>query len=120
MRAPGVVRVTQSYKTAANGAHYQLLVTTFEMRLISTLAASLICLSVASARGMPGSIQEGMEESVKIQREGLERLRSFLGPDSPSNSPPVKREVAASTISFSNPAAKKFEVDGSNIPLGEH
>lgn len=88
------------------------------MRLFSSFISLSLLLGISNARGMPGSIQEGMEESMNIQREGLERLRDFLGPNFPSNDPPSKREVAAPTISFSNPAAKKFEVDGSNIPLG--
>ncbi|KAF7375877.1 Carboxypeptidase [Mycena sanguinolenta] len=55
----------------------------------------------------------GMEESMEIQREQLERLNDFLGPvNVPSG--PAKRQ---SSITFSNPAAEQFFVDGTTIPL---
>ena len=61
---------------------------------------------------------------MAIQREGLERLTSFLGPTTSGSS--SKEEVDAedptsspqATITFSNPAAKKFFVDGKTIPDG--
>ncbi|KAJ7188600.1 alpha/beta-hydrolase [Mycena filopes] len=49
---------------------------------------------------------------MDIQREQLERLNDFLGPTTHSSST-MKRQ---STITFSNPAAEQFFVDGTKIP----
>ncbi|KAI5118653.1 hypothetical protein M0805_002573 [Coniferiporia weirii] len=59
-----------------------------------------------------------MDETVAIQREGLARMRDFLGPDAFPSSEPVKRADSASdaTITFKNPKAQEFFVDGSRIP----
>ncbi|KAF9471362.1 alpha/beta-hydrolase [Pholiota conissans] len=60
-----------------------------------------------------------MENARNIQREQLERLQDFLGPpatiaaSSTRDAPPPKK---GSTITFKNPAAKKFLVDGTRIP----
>lgn len=56
----------------------------------------------------------GMEDAMEIQREQLERLRGFLGPTEPSPTT-VKRQAP---ITFSNPAAEQFFVDGTTIPDG--
>ncbi len=86
------------------------------MRFIVSLFASILtCRPVVYSRGAPGSVQEGMERAVDIQREGLERLRSFLGPFPPPTDEFAKRQPA--TISFSNPESDKFLVDGANLPL---
>ncbi len=67
---------------------------------------------------------EGMETAESIQREQLERMRDFLGPrasfdaepeDEPEE-PTVKRREAP--ISFANPRAREFFVDGTKIPEG--
>ncbi|KAF8510568.1 alpha/beta-hydrolase [Hysterangium stoloniferum] len=51
---------------------------------------------------------------MSIQREALSRLKQdFLGP---VHTEPVKREKIASTITFHNPKAKEFFVDGTKIP----
>ncbi len=56
---------------------------------------------------------EGMEESMALQREQLERLRGFLGPD-PSN---IHEKRQTPTASFANARAREFFVDGKKIPL---
>lgn len=78
-----------------------------------------VLVSVAQAVGSASSMM-GMEESVNMQREQIERLHDFLGPvnDGPSNS--KRQQPASSTITFSNPAAQKFFVDGTKIPDGEY
>ena len=58
---------------------------------------------------------EGLEEAANFQAEQLERMRSFLGPqlqDAPQLS---KREPI---MTFKNPKAKEFHVDGTKIPDG--
>lgn len=57
---------------------------------------------------------EGMQEAMDIQREQLERLNDFLGP----MNPPMSTTKRQSTITFSNPAAEQFFVDGTTIPDG--
>ncbi|KAJ7039116.1 alpha/beta-hydrolase [Mycena alexandri] len=49
---------------------------------------------------------------MDIQREQLERLNDFLGP----MNPPMSTTKRQSTITFSNPAAEQFFVDGTTIP----
>ena len=60
----------------------------------------------------------GMDEAAAIQREQIERLRSFLGPEvgGVAEQNVAKREAP---ISFSNPRANDFFVDGTKIPDGE-
>ncbi|KAI0072849.1 alpha/beta-hydrolase [Panus rudis PR-1116 ss-1] len=68
------------------------------------------------AKIFSGSAIEGFEDAANFQADQLERLRSFLGPDAaePSaSSQHVKRESA---ITFKNPKARKFFVDGTKIP----
>ncbi|KAJ7287292.1 alpha/beta-hydrolase [Mycena rebaudengoi] len=60
-----------------------------------------------------GGAMQGLEDAMEIQREQLERLTGFLGPGINPSHTPTKRQ---STITFSNPAAKKFFVDGTTIP----
>ncbi|TFK44435.1 alpha/beta-hydrolase [Crucibulum laeve] len=62
-----------------------------------------------------------MEDAMDIQREQIERMRDFLGPTTDAHSNPSGQEKRqrggkGSTITFSNPAAKKFLVDGTKIP----
>ena len=65
-----------------------------------------------------GSAMEGMDEAAAIQREQIERMRDFLGPRVEEfGQTMAKRE---SPISFSNPKAKEFFVDGTTIPDGKH
>ncbi|KAJ7502903.1 alpha/beta-hydrolase [Mycena galericulata] len=76
----------------------------FSLALILSYA---IFVTSASDGAMPG-----LENAMNIQREQLARLNDFLGPTKePSLTP--KRQ---STITFSNPAAEQFFVDGTTIP----
>jgi carboxypeptidase D len=73
-----------------------------------------------------------MEEAVAMQKEQLIRMGDFLGPlgvskdappppMAPGPPPPVPPKPpgsTASTISFANPAARKFFVDGTKLPDG--
>ncbi|THG97171.1 hypothetical protein EW026_g4786 [Hermanssonia centrifuga] len=56
---------------------------------------------------------EGLEEAANFQAEQLQNLRSFLGPQSDQPAQNVKRD---STITFKNPKAEKFFVDGTKLP----
>lgn len=58
----------------------------------------------------------GLKDAMDIQREQLERLHDFLGPMSEPLENPKHQATEASTITFSNPAADKFFVDGKSIP----
>ncbi|KAF8918048.1 alpha/beta-hydrolase [Mucidula mucida] len=50
---------------------------------------------------------------MEIQREQLERLQTFLGPDATSQ---LRARQDTPTITFANPAAEAFFVDGTTIP----
>ena len=67
------------------------------------------------ARIFSGSAMEGLEEAANFQREHIQNMRSFLGP-------PVREDQlekrAESIITFKNPKAKQFHVDGTKIPDG--
>src|ERR1700761_2997886 len=65
-----------------------------------------------AASGSPHAI--GQEEAMGFQRDQLTRLTSFLGPELDDQA--VKAPPA--TITFKNPAARKFLVDGTKIPDG--
>lgn len=63
--------------------------------------------------------QAGVERALKFQRDQITRLTDFLGPSDDI----VERDVAAGfpppqTISFKNPKAKQFLVEGTKIPNG--
>lgn len=81
-------------------------------------AAAVLLLPPLVSAQAGGSLLSNMDESIAIQKEGLARMREFLGPDSFPSSQPVKRAAPPSTITFRNPAAQKFFVDGSKIPDG--
>jgi len=59
-----------------------------------------------------GGAMQGLEDAIEIQREQMARLKDFLGP-MPQE---MAAERRASTITFSNPAAQAFFVDGTTIP----
>lgn len=82
-------------------------------RFIFSLA--LVCSYAFKSAHSFGGAMEGLEDAMDIQREQLERLGDFLGPMNIPSSAPAKRQ---SSITFSNPAAEKFFVDGTKIPLG--
>lgn len=80
--------------------------------LLPAIYSTLLCVPAV----LGNSIQEGMSEAMDIQREALSRMKAdFLGPVPDS---PVKREKISSTISFKNPKAQEFLVDGTKIPEG--
>ena len=76
-----------------------------------------------SSGPFPSRIRDMSRRTIKpcSQRERLERLTSFLGPDASEPSEPLgqlaKRE---SLITFRNPKAQEFFVDGTKIPDGAH
>ena len=80
----------------------------FLMMLASFFAVCLIPGTLAI-----GGAMQGMEDAMEIQREQLERLRTFLGPESSQ-----VHARSDPTITFSNPAAEQFFVDGTTIPDG--
>ena len=98
---------------------------------VFTLVITLTSFSSFYVAGS-GNPLSGLDESVEIQREGLARLRGFLGPDyflpdSPLSDASLARRAKdakrssappPATITFKNPEASKFLVDGSKIPDG--
>ncbi|KAG7090999.1 hypothetical protein E1B28_010066 [Marasmius oreades] len=60
-----------------------------------------------------GGAMQGMEDAMEIQREQMQRMHDFLGPNVESS---MKKRQQAPTITFSNPRAKQFFVDGTKIP----
>ena len=62
--------------------------------------------SIPAVLGLGGAM-EGLETSIEIQRQQLERFRAILNPS------PIQRRAS---IPFNNPQAQKFFVDGSTIP----
>ena len=91
--------------------------------LFSTI---LLCATGTALARFAGSAMEGMEIAESIQREQLERMRDFLGPrasfdssqsaETPDAEKVVKKREAP--ISFANPRAREFFVDGTKIPDG--
>ena len=83
---------------------------------------TLLFFPLYALAGTGASELSNMDDTIAIQMEGLDRFQEFLGPDSfPQARPPgpVKRQITTSTITFRNPAARKFEVDGTRIPEGK-
>lgn len=87
------------------------------MRGLLLSAFVILAGSFCGVAGLGGAMQ-GMEDSMAIQREQLERFHDFLGPQPQSDTVPPNHKKRESTITFSNPAAKKFLVDGRKIPEG--
>jgi carboxypeptidase D len=89
----------------------------FSTLLHATLVVNLAISAFAS------DIQDGMERAAKFQRSQLDRMSDFLGPDvngdTFASSTKEKRQSSGSTITFSNPAAQQFFVDGASLPDGE-
>lgn len=80
----------------------------FLCALLLTLAGCVL--------GLGGALQ-GMEDTMEIQRQQLERFHDFMGPRPEALSSKSKRQ---SPIVFSNPAAEQFFVDGTTIPDGTY
>lgn len=88
---------------------------------MSQILAALILLTISIVGSLATSIQDGMEAAMHAQREQLERMSAFLGPDNDGESfslAKAKRQGSGSTITFANPAAEQFFVDGTTIPDG--
>ena len=93
----------------------------FKMKLAGQLllTLALVILNAACgtcARKFAGNAMEGFEEAANLQLEHLQNMRDFLGPPTPDASKIGKRE---STVTFRNPRAQQFFVDGTKIPDGE-
>ncbi|KAK7045654.1 hypothetical protein VNI00_007487 [Paramarasmius palmivorus] len=83
----------------------------------SLLAAILFSCSIIPAAHAVGGAMQGMEDALDIQREQIQRMRDFLGPM--STPPTIEKRQQAPTITFANPAAEQFFVDGTTIPDGK-
>ena len=86
----------------------------FSLRL---LLGILLVYAGTCAAQFSGSAMEGMDEAAAIQREQIERMRDFLGPRAEEVGRAMAKREAP--ISFSNPRAREFFVDGTTIPDGE-
>ncbi|KAF5386264.1 hypothetical protein D9615_002305 [Tricholomella constricta] len=84
----------------------------FFMSLNRLLSLALWLLSACHGVIALGSAMQGMEDAIDIQREQVQRMREFLGPIPDAKKP----QPPSATVTFSNPAAKKFFVDGTKIP----
>lgn len=77
---------------------------------------SLSLVALVSALGVfgLGSALDGMDDSMEIQREQVERMRTMMG----ANMEAMKQRLAAPSpaINFKNPKAEQFFVDGTTIP----
>ncbi|CDO70948.1 hypothetical protein BN946_scf184829.g57, partial [Trametes cinnabarina] len=83
------------------------------------LGTLLLLVSQACLARFAGSAMEGMETAEAIQREQLERMREFLGPQAqPESHATRSTSRIESLITFKNPRAREFFVDGTSIPDG--
>ncbi|KAF9049928.1 indole-3-glycerol phosphate synthase-domain-containing protein [Panaeolus papilionaceus] len=81
------------------------------MRRLLTAFVALAVVQIGCAQ----SAMEGLQNAMDIQREQISRMQNFMESDAvPKRGPPSS--PTTSTITFSNPAAKKFFVDGTKIP----
>lgn len=87
-----------------------------KMKNIISASIFLALISLLNGALAIGGAMQGLEDAMDIQREQIDRLRDFLGPvPVPTSSTATKRQ---SPITFSNPAAEQFFVDGTTIPDG--
>ncbi|KAK0486281.1 alpha/beta-hydrolase [Armillaria novae-zelandiae] len=105
MRFPGAVIRLVDLRSIDSVSSFPL------MKILSLVAFISLC---SPALGIGGAMQ-GLEDAMEIQRQQMERLHDFLGPISDPGGLP-KRQPDSPTISFSNPKAAKFFVDGTKIP----
>ena len=84
--------------------------------LLVSIVSFVFSVTGVSAGIFSGSAIEGFEEAANFQAEQVSRLREFLGPIPQETNHNVKRESA---ITFRNPKARKFFVDGTKIPDGK-
>ena len=89
------------------------------MRLHTLLPLLTALASLCSARIFSGSAMEGLEEAANFQLEQRARMRDFMASSqaaqAQAQAPLKKREPI---ITFKNPKANEFHVDGSKLPLG--
>ncbi|KAE9408693.1 alpha/beta-hydrolase [Gymnopus androsaceus JB14] len=83
------------------------------MKTLSFISACLTLLTATPLVAGIGGANPGFEESQKLQRDQLNRLRDFMGPKDDFL---AKRQASSPTINFTNPAAQQFFVDGTTIP----
>lgn len=90
------------------------------MLSLKLLLSTVLLLATPLCARFSGSAMEGMDTAEAIQREQLDRLRDFLGPDTaPSGGHTARSDTKKeSLINFRNPRAKEFFVDGTTIPDG--
>jgi carboxypeptidase D len=75
-----------------------------------TFIISILVSFVLSLEGM----MQSLEDTMGIQREQADRFKlKFV---QPSNDPPSRQNV----VTFANPAAEQFFVDGAQIPDGTY
>ncbi|PPQ77211.1 hypothetical protein CVT25_011057 [Psilocybe cyanescens] len=79
--------------------------------LLSGLLALSACLQVVLSQGDDATV-DGMQNALNIQREQMSRLANLMD----SAKKPPGGPAKGSTVTFKNPAAKKFLVDGTKIP----
>ncbi|KAL7285862.1 hypothetical protein ACG7TL_000973 [Trametes sanguinea] len=97
-----------------------------ESFVINTNIAEFPRVAVVHKSGFGGSIACGLEDTDQrcrmetaeaIQREQLERMRDFLGPQAqPEGHSTRSTSKIESLITFKNPRAREFFVDGTSIP----
>ncbi|PPQ62919.1 hypothetical protein CVT24_006159 [Panaeolus cyanescens] len=79
-----------------------------------SLLTTFVALAIAQI-GFAQSAMDGLQNAMAIQREQVSRMQNFLASEAvPKRGPPSS--PTTSTITFSNPAARKFLVDGTKIP----
>lgn len=86
------------------------------MRYLLSLA--LVALAALPGALSLGSAMEGLETAMEIQREQVERTRAMMASRAGvmNNQKRAPKPPPASTITFKNPKAKQFFVDGTKIP----
>jgi hypothetical protein len=68
------------------------------------------------------NMHEAMDKAMSFQKEQLQRMSDFLGPPElhedfePASAQTLRKRQ--STITFSNPKAQEFLVDGTTLPDG--
>lgn len=81
--------------------------------ILVTLVSALY--STSYARIHQGSAMDGLADAANFQIEHMQNMRSFLGPPEELHARNEKREPM---LTFRNPKAAKFHVDGTKIPDG--
>lgn len=85
------------------------------MRFSVLVALASTLYGTAYARIHQGSAMDGLADAANFQIEHMQNMRSFLGPPEELHARNEKREPM---LTFRNPKAAKFHVDGTKIPDG--